>query len=663
MKRSYNVRRTIPDVLNAIRDAEDVDEVSYYENIMVGMYASLLLLLAAIANYIVSYAVQSQPLGTVLINSFSYLFLSVAFDAATRINLEINKTTLIISALSFITLLFTTIKFYDTIGSMIWTVAFILILLSMIRITKIMLYTVSAAILVSGAYIAVHSFRMTQYQINMEFSITQMVLVPAACVIAVAVHRIYTDRYLNAQKHLADAIREKEKTEALNEEITAGQREINYLAFHDNLTGLPNRMLFSDQISHAISSSKHTGKSFAIMYLDLDDFKMINDTMGHALGDQLLVELSKRLVGALKKNDIASRIGGDEFNILIENLDDAGDVKIMANKILKCFDKPFMLNDRECLITTSIGVVIYPADGDNADVLIKNADVAMYKAKEKGKNQYVLCDAAIKSAAEETLKLSGGLYRALERNELELYYQPRVSCNSDQIVGVEALIRWNHPELGMIYPKKFIPIAEQNGLIIPIGEWVLRTACGQNKAWQAAGYPRIRVSVNISVVQLRNPNIVGKLEEVLQVTGLDPEYLELEITESIAMKEKEGIIGILNAIKKSGVHISIDDFGTEYSSLNYLKQLPADRIKIDMSFVQGIDTGNNDEAIIRAIIVLAKSMGINVVAEGVEAKNQYDFLIREYCDEIQGFYCFRPMSAAEAEKVLKQLPGAVNKGI
>lgn len=654
MKRRYNVRRTIPDVLNAIRDAKDVDEVSYYENIMVGMYASLLLLIAAIANYVVAYVVQSQPLGMTLFNSFTFLFLSVAFDAATRINLETNKTTLIISVLSFITLVFTTIKFYDIIGPTIWAVAFILILLSMIRITRIMLYTVAAAMLISGAYIIVHTLNAEQFQTNMAFFVTQMVLIPAIFFIATAVHRINTDRYLKAEKHLRAAIRDKEEILTLNEEISATQEKINYLAFHDNLTGLPNRVLFSDRINRAISSSDQTGKLFAIMYLDLDDFKMINDTMGHVMGDQLLIELSQRLVGALGKNDIASRIGGDEFNILIENLEDVDEVDATAKRIFQCFDKPFMLNDRECFITPSIGVVIYPADGDNADELIKNADSAMYRAKEKGKNQYIICDEAIKSAADETLKLSGGLYRALERNELELYYQPQVSCNSDKIVGLEALIRWNHPELGIVYPGKFIPIAEKTGLILPIGEWVLRTACRQNKAWQDVGYPRIRVGVNLSVVQLWNPDIVGKLEEILQETGLDPDYLELEITESIAMKEKEDIIGVLNEIKKMGIHISIDDFGTEYSSLNYLKQLPADRIKIDMSFIQGIDTGNKDEAIIKAIIVLAKSMGINVVAEGVEAKNQYDFLISELCDEIQGFYYFRPMPAVEMEKVLKQ---------
>lgn len=660
MKHSYEVRRTIPNIINAIREARDIDEVSYYENIMVSIFASILLFLATIATFTIAYFMRTQPLRETLINGFTYLFLSVAFDAVTRLKLKTTTTTIMVSILSGLTLIFTTFRFYDDIGSAIWYVAFILILLSMIRITRTMLCMIAASMLISGLYIVFHLLHTSGLFANQIYHITQQViLLPAICIVAVVVHKIGNDRYLSAQKHYRIAVREKNEIMALNEEITAGQREIEYLAFYDSLTGLPNRTFFTDQINRAIYESSKTGKSFAIMYLDLDDFKTVNDNMGHAMGDQLLAELSQRLYSTLKRSDIAARIGGDEFNILIENIENVGAVETVAKNILQSFDEPFILNGRDCFITASIGVVIYPIDGNSADILIKNADIAMYEAKKNGKNQYVICNSEMKAAAEETLKLSNGLFQALENNELELYYQPMVNSDSDRIVGIEALIRWNHPELGMIYPKKFISIAEQNGLIIPIGKWVLRTACMQNKTWQDAGYKQLRVAVNISVVQLQNRSFIDTLDEILNETGLAPEYLELEITESIAMKEKESIVETLNTIKNMGIHIAIDDFGIEYSSLNYLKHIPADRIKIDMSFVQGIDTGNCDEAIIRAVIVLAKSIGVNVVAEGVEEKNQNDFLVSELCDELQGFYYFNPMPVTEVEKVLKEQEGRI----
>ena len=390
------------------------------------------------------------------------------------------------------------------------------------------------------------------------------------------------------------------------------------------------------------------------MFLDLDDFKVIIDTMGHDIGDQLLLEVSKRLVNTLRKCDTVARIGGDEFIICIEDIKDNDYINTVSEKILKRFNEPFSLNNQDCFVTTSIGVAIYPTDGENADVLLKNADTAMYKAKEKGKNQYVLCTPIMKTKVAETMKITNSLYRALDRNELELYYQPQVSCTSNEIVGLEALLRWNHPELGMVLPGEFISIAEHTGLIITIGEWVLRTACKQNKAWQDAGLSRIRIGVNLSVKQFQNDNLIKDVERILRETGLDPQYLELEITESAAMKGKKYIIETLNIFKKLGIHIAIDDFGKEYSSLNYLKQLPVDRIKIPMTFIQGIEVSKKDEAITKAIIVLAKNMGLSVIAEGVETKKQLDFLGQGMCDEIQGFYYFKPMPVHEVVELLRK---------
>ena len=431
------------------------------------------------------------------------------------------------------------------------------------------------------------------------------------------------------------------------------QERITYLAYHDPLTNLPNRLHFTEHLNHGIQLAKRMARLVAILFLDLDGFKMINDSMGHQAGDLLLIEVSKRLKAMLRASDVLARLGGDEFVILLEDIADASAIEIIAGKVLNIFSEPFILNRQECFISTSIGVAVYPVDGETGEVLIKNADIAMYHAKERGKNQYVLCSPSIKNRVMETMKMSNQLFRALERKEFEVYYQPQINCSTNLIVGAEALIRWNHPELGQVLPGMFIPIAEQTGLILPIGEWVLHTSCVQAKAWQIAGYPRIRMGVNLSIRQFQNHDIAGEVQAILEDTNLDPEYLELEITESIAVHEKDYVFNALFALRDMGIHISIDDFGTEYSSMNHLKQLPVDRIKIPMPFVQGIDASPKDEAITKSIIVLAKSLGLKVTAEGVETKAQYDFLTQRMCDEIQGYYYFKPMTASDFEKLLE----------
>ncbi len=430
------------------------------------------------------------------------------------------------------------------------------------------------------------------------------------------------------------------------------QEDVEKLAYYDHLTGLPNRVMFSTHLTRAISLSKRLEKILVVMFLDLDGFKMINDTLGHSMGDSLLVEVSKRIAESLRESDIIARIGGDEFVILIENIQDIDSLNTIANKILGSFKKPFTVGDQELYITTSIGVALCPTDGDTAESLIKNADLAMYKAKEKGRNQWALCSPLIKNKITETVKLSNNLYRALDRNELELFYQPQINTTLNKIIGFEALIRWNHPELGLVSPGQFIPIAEQTGLIHPIGEWVIRTACRQNKAWQDAGLLKVPVAVNLSVRQFQNPNIVDQIEEILKETGLAPQYLEIEITESIAIGDANYVIEILDAMKKKGISIAIDDFGMEYSSLSYLKQLPVDRIKMAMPFIHGIDLNGKDEAIAKTIIVLARGMGLRLIAEGVETENQLNFLTQRMCNEVQGFYYYRPMPARDLETLL-----------
>ena len=448
--------------------------------------------------------------------------------------------------------------------------------------------------------------------------------------------------------------------ESLSDEMRKTQearREVEFLAYHDYLTGLPNKMMLSGYLQQAILSAARTGKLVAVLFMDLDNFKMINDTMGHSAGDQILLQVAGRLASVLRSCDLVSRIGGDEFIILLDNMNDSAGIEKAANKVIESFGSPFYTREESIYVTTSIGIAVFPEDGDDVEMLIKNSDIAMYKAKERGKSQWAFCTSHMKTKAVETMWLGNQLFRALDNGELELYYQPLVSCGTTEIIGMEALIRWNHPTLGLVLPDKFIHIAEHTGLIHSIGEWVIRTACRQNAEWQRRYGRKIHVAVNLSARQLQNTGIVKTVLAILEATGLDPRFLELEITESIAFNDTESVIEILTTFRKEGISIAIDDFGTEYSSLNYLKQLPVDRIKIAMPFVHGIDTNEKDKAITKAILVLAKSMGLKVVAEGVETQRQFQFLSQRMCDDVQGFFFYRPMPAREMERLLSTPDG------
>jgi len=443
----------------------------------------------------------------------------------------------------------------------------------------------------------------------------------------------------------------------LKNEISARiemENEIKKLALYDHLTGLPNRRLFNDYLNQKIHENLRNEIPLSVMFLDLDSFKMINDTMGHDQGDELIKQVASRLAGTLRVNDIIGRIGGDEFLIIVHNTPDEKTSEIVAGKLIECFRHPFILDRNEIYITASIGIAMYPVDGEDVDTLIKNADIAMYRAKEKGKNKYEICTSTMKNSLVETMKLTNRLYRTIERKELDLYYQPQVDADSGRIVGFEALIRWNHPEMGVVLPGEFISLAEKTGLIIPIGEWVLETACRQNKLWQDQGMITVPVAVNLSAKQFMDRGIVDKISGVLGKTGLEPRFLELEITENVLMNEVDLISDTMEKLNKLGINISIDDFGTEYFSLNYLKQLSIDRLKIAMTFVQGIMINQKDEAIINTIIALADNLRIRTIAEGVETLDQLEFLRKVKCDVVQGFYLYKPMSAAQIEELLRE---------
>jgi diguanylate cyclase (GGDEF)-like protein len=435
------------------------------------------------------------------------------------------------------------------------------------------------------------------------------------------------------------------------------EKRINYMAFYDSLTGLPNRTYFRTQLEKMVALAEKKDKLMGIMFLDLDLFKSINDTLGHEAGDKLLVTVAERLSRIVRKSDMVCRFGGDEFLVMLPHMEEHGEIKAASERIMEAFKKPIRVGSQEFYVTASCGIAVYPSDGATAEMLIKNADLAMYESKKAGKNRYTFCTPVMKEEVREKVELANDLYKAMERDELFLYYQPQICVKTNRIVGLEALIRWKHPERGIISPGVFIPIAEQTGLIHSIGEWVLKTACTQNKVWQMKGYDPLVMAVNLSVEQFRGTRLIEVVSESLKESGLDSKYLELEITESIAINEPDYIIEVLRKLKSLGVFISIDDFGTQYSSLSRLKELPIDRLKMAMEFVQGIDKGTKDEAIAVVIINLAKSLGLKVIAEGVEAEEQYKFLKDRVCDEVQGYYFYRPMPAEDIEKIMQKTQG------
>lgn len=425
-------------------------------------------------------------------------------------------------------------------------------------------------------------------------------------------------------------------------------------AYHDALTNLANRRLFMDRLTQALTRVQWHKRLVSVLFLDLDHFKSINDALGHSVGDLLLQAVAERLTTCVRQGDTVARLGGDEFAIALADVARTSDIPKVAQKIIDTLSRPYVLEGRELFITTSIGICIYPDDAQDAETLVKNADVAMYRAKKHGRNNYQHYSPDMNAQAFERLAIETSLRHALEREEFFLEYQPQVDIETGRIIGYEALVRWQHPDLGVMPPGKFIPLAEESGLIVPIGEWVLRSACAQNKAWQAAGFPPIRVAVNVSPRQLRHESLLGAVGRALRETGLHPNWLELELTESI-MQDADEAIRLLSQLQAIGVQIAIDDFGTGYSSLNHLKRYPIHKLKIDQSFVRDVTHDPHDRAIVTAIIALAHSLNLKAIAEGVETEEQLAYLRSLKCDEAQGYFLGRPMPAQNATKLLARV--------
>jgi diguanylate cyclase (GGDEF)-like protein len=428
------------------------------------------------------------------------------------------------------------------------------------------------------------------------------------------------------------------------------QEQLEYQANYDALTGLPNRNLLHDRLRQSVYAQRFV-RSIGVVFLDIDHFKFVNDSLGHNTGDKLLQKVAERLLESVRDGDTVARLGGDEFILILNDQTGQEVIYRAMQRIISNITEPVEIDGQELLVTASAGISLYPQDGPDVETLLKNADAAMYRAKEKGRNNFQFYTAEMNRQVNERLKMESSLRRALERNELELYYQPRIRVADGALVGCEALLRWQHPELGLTLPERFIGLAEETGLIIPIGEWVIRTACARARTWQNNGGAPVSVSVNLSMRQFRQEALSNAIDDALRVSGLDPRLLEMELTESLVMQDTEAAIRVLERLREIGVKLSVDDFGTGHSSLSYLTRLPISALKIDQSFVQAIKgTGESDEGIVaQAIISLGHNLNLKVVGEGVETAVQFDFLKRHSCDEIQGYYFGRPMPAAEFE--------------
>ena len=438
----------------------------------------------------------------------------------------------------------------------------------------------------------------------------------------------------------------RQRLRRANDELTSALTTIQQMATHDTLTALPNRALFNETLARSIAQAERGKRNLALFFLDLDRFKNINDTLGHGTGDRVLREAALRLQASVRAGDLVARLGGDEFVVLVSDYDEDANLTEAAARVLAAFAPTMTVDGQELGLAVSIGVCVYPEDGLDAQTLVSNADIAMYRAKEQGRNRFCFYSADMNHLSQERLSLEAGLRHALERGEIEVFYQPKIDFAHGGVTGVEALIRWRHPELGLLSPDRFVPLAEETGDIIAIGYWTVRQVCERARRWQSQGFS-MRVAVNLSASQFHEPQLLSSLAAIFKATGVSAQTLEIEITETMVMKDVERAVGVMEGLRRMGVGLAIDDFGTGHSSLGYLKRFPINQLKVDRSFVRDLPHNGDDVAITRAVIAMAHSLQMSVVAEGVEHQNQFDLLRAEGCDEFQGFYCRPAMPEAE----------------
>jgi diguanylate cyclase (GGDEF)-like protein/PAS domain S-box-containing protein len=440
----------------------------------------------------------------------------------------------------------------------------------------------------------------------------------------------------------------------------SAEQQIEYQAYHDALTGLANRRLFQEHLTLALALAQRRRRLVAVLFLDLDHFKIVNDSLGHTVGDELLKQIAVRLKGAVREGDTVARVGGDEFTIVLQDLLRKEDAALVAEKVLRTIAQPADIAGHHLYVTTSIGITTFPDDGEDAETLLKNADNAMYRAKAEGRNTFHMATEELSRSVQERMVLESGLHLAMEREEFELFYQPQIDLRTMKIAGMEALLRWRHPDRGVIGPSDFMNVAEDRGYIVVIGDWVLRTACEQAVRLRDSGHPGVRVAVNLSARQFREISLVSRVQAALEESRLDPHQLELEITESVAVENVELTFAVLSELRAAGISIAIDDFGTGHSALSYLKHFPIDTLKIDRSFVEDLPAPA-DAAIVKSVIELAQGLRLRVIAEGVERKDQLDFLIANGCSEVQGFYFGMPIRASEIDQMWSLVASVVSR--
>jgi diguanylate cyclase (GGDEF)-like protein len=568
----------------------------------------------------------------------------------------------------------------DTAAMVIGFMTFTALLVSE-RSEVIIGYTVANILLFLGCTFYVqHQMKFTD-EVMYEYIVDTIIGMASAGVGALLIFTINKHALQKADEATKIAEAEAEKNRELNltleqkvlertgelqaamEEMQFINKKVEHMATHDVLTGLPNRLMFSQLLNHAIQIARRHKRQFAVLFIDLDRFKIINDSLGHEAGDQLLKEIASRFKQTLRAADVVGRpgegsavgrLGGDEFVILIEEVNELNQVETIAHKLLATAIKPIVLMGEECRVTASIGISIYPHDGNDEQTLMKNADIAMYFAKEEGKNNYQFYSKNIQSQSFERLSIETNMRLALERKEFSLQYQARLDFKTGTIKGVEAFLRWENPYLGSVTPTQFIPVAEETGMIIPIGRWVMKTVCAQNVAWQSQGLPPVFVAINLTLRQLMDENLLEDIKSALNDSGMAPNLLELEITESMIMHNPAHLITVLTDIKRMGVRLAIDNFGTGYSSLTQIKHFPIDTLKVDRSFIRNISQDSEGRAMIEAIINMGKTLSLTVVAEGVETQEQEDFLREHICDEMQGFYFSRPVAPDQFGELLRE---------
>lgn len=468
------------------------------------------------------------------------------------------------------------------------------------------------------------------------------------------------DKYIDVEatiKIIQDEDKKKDLVLIAMSDITVRkevEKTIHHLAYHDNLTNFPNRIAFMNQLRSYTMEVKMTKEKFAVLFIDLDNFKYINEQLGHDAGDDVIVKSAEYIRGALRESDIVARMGGDEFIVMLKNIQDEEETIAIVKNILANFQKPIDINGRECIVTCSIGVASFPHHGNTPEELIKNADSALGQVKKNHKNNFMIFNKKMENMSLERRIIENAMRKGLKENQFFLEYQPKLNIQADELVGMEALVRWNHPDLGTIPPNKFISLAEETGLIVPLGEWILKESCSQAKEWHDKGYGKLIIAVNVSVRQLQEPDFVSRVEQILKETGLDPKYVDLEVTESV-FADLNSMIPILKQLRSLGVHISIDDFGTGYSSLSYIKHLPIDTLKVDGSFVKDIHTNEESKAIVKAIINLADTVGLTVIAEGIELEEHVNALRKDGCVFGQGYYYSRPLKKEAFEEFIHQM--------